>query len=113
MPTRIHGKRVVKLMYDLPNDSHCPVLFWSDKEVEERKAPCECSICERHYRPKKHMSNVRLQYAVSVRYDLAKAFLKYFISRARNDRKYISDMLESHGNTIVGRWKKSANKRTK
>jgi hypothetical protein len=47
-----------------------------------------------------------------MRYDIAKAFLEYFTTRIRNDRERIDEKLQSRGNIIVARWKKSAAKRT-
>ena len=47
-----------------------------------------------------------------MRHDIAKAFLEYFTTRIRNDRELINERLQSRGNIIIARWKKSAEKRT-
>ena len=76
------------------------------------EAPCECVNCNWQFLAMRQQDYDRYRYMTTVAPAVAETSLANFINQIHTDRAYLAGLCETHGNTILSRWKKkSQNKR--
>ncbi|MCJ1382619.1 hypothetical protein MMC17_005732 [Xylographa soralifera] len=69
---------------------------------------CDCGVCRQQYRTKSEQGNSLFAYKKFLSNSEASQISSDYVRSIEKDREHITRLCASHGNTILGRWKKKS-----
>ena len=99
--------------YPSDHDNFLNGVFASFKPrlIASRPPLCECADCQVQFRTNEEQNYAHRAYTQKFADPEARAILAEYVKSIQADCEFLLRCLASHGNTVLGRWKKSREKR--
>lgn len=79
--------------------------------IPSRPPPSECADYQEQFRTNEEQNYAHIAYTRNLKDAEARAILVEYVKSIQADREFLLRCLAFHGNTVLGRWKKSREKR--